>query len=67
MSARRSLKPSAPVAIGAAGGSPLGVLVVYALQLAGVDVPAEVAAAIGSAVGALLGYFVKGGRRAALA
>lgn len=58
----RRLKPSTPVTVGAVGGSPAGVVIVWALALAGIDVSAEVAAAIGSVVGAALAYFGRGGR-----
>lgn len=64
--AKKSLRPSNPVAYGAAGGSPLGVLLVWALGLAGIEVSQEVAAALGTTVGALVGYFTKGGRVDAL-
>lgn len=62
MSAKLARRPTAPVVAGAAGGSPLGVVLVWALAQAGIDMPAEVAAAVGSFVGALVGYFTKGGR-----
>mgnify|MGYP007082276238 CR=1 FL=1 len=58
----RQLRPSRSVTVGALGGSPLGIIVVWALMQAGLDVPPEVAAAIGTTVGALVGYIVKGGR-----
>lgn len=62
MAGARKLAPSRPVTFGAVGGSPAGVVIVWALQLAGLEVPPEVAAGIGSLVGALIGYFVRGGR-----
>jgi uncharacterized membrane protein YfcA len=57
------LKPSTSTVSSAAIGVPLGIVVVWALhEFAGVDMPSEVAAATGSLVGALVGYFFYGGR-----
>lgn len=57
------IKPSSSSVSSAAIGVPLGIVVVWALhQFAGVDMPAEVASAVGALVGALSGYFFYGGR-----
>jgi hypothetical protein len=55
--------PSAATTIGTVGGVGLGPIVVWALTLAHVIVPPEVAASIGAVVGNLVGYFFEGGRK----
>lgn len=48
------------VAAGGAIGTPLGVVLVWVLGQFGVEMPAEVAAALGTVVGAVVGWFKKG-------
>lgn len=52
-------KPHRKVAAGAVVGLPAGVLVVWLLSLAGVDVPPEPATAIGTLASFVAGYFVE--------
>lgn len=62
------MKPPRPVragrafAFGAAGGSPLAIVAVWGLSLAGIEVPMEVAAALGSLAGAAIAHFGHGRR-----
>ena len=51
--------PDRKVSIGAGAiGVPLGIVVTFALQEFGIEVPAEVGAAIGSLLSTLAAYFV---------
>ena len=57
-------RPATAIATGASGGGALGVLVAFALShFAGVELPPGVESAIGTLLGALVGYFSPGGRR----
>jgi outer membrane lipoprotein SlyB len=61
---KRRLMPSNSTTVGTLGGAGIGPIIVWALgAFTGVLVPAEVAAAIGSVVGNLIGYFFEGGRK----
>lgn len=63
--ARKRLMPSNSTTIGTLGGVGFApVLVWIATTFAHVEMPAEVAAALGSVVGNLIGYFFEGGRKA---
>lgn len=55
--------PSRPVAVGTVGGGSAAPLVVWLLGLFGVEVPPEIAATIGSVLGGVFGYIVRGGRK----
>lgn len=58
------LMPSNSTTIGTLGGAGVGPIIVWALgAFTGVMVPPEIAAAIGSVVGNLIGYFFEGGRK----
>ncbi len=59
----RNLRPSRAVVSGGAGGAVFAPLIVAALAQAGIPVTAELAAAIGPALGAIVAYFTRGGRR----
>jgi len=65
----RARAPSNAVSVGTASGATLAPLIMWALSLAGVPLPADPvqAASIGSALGGLLtgalAYFSRGGRR----
>lgn len=60
---RRPSLPSRPVAVGTIGGTSLAPLAVWLLGLFGIEVPPEVAATIGSLLGGVFGYIVRGGRK----
>lgn len=60
----KRLMPSNSTTIGTIGGAGVGPIFVWALHaFTGVEVPAEIAAAIGSLLGNLIGYFFEGGRK----
>jgi outer membrane lipoprotein SlyB len=61
----KRLMPSNSTTVGTLGGAGVGPILVWALgAFTGVVVPPEIAAAIGSVVGNLIGYFFEGGRKA---
>jgi len=61
--ALQRIKPSSSTVASAAIGAPAGIVVVWMVrEFAGVDMPAEVAAAVGSIVSFVVGYFFYGGR-----
>lgn len=56
--------PSRGVAAGTLGGGGIATLAVWIFhEFFGIDVPAEVAASMGSVVGGLIQYFMRGGRQ----
>lgn len=63
--AARRFMPSNSTTIGTVGGAGIGPIVVWLVgAFGGVTVPPEIAAAIGSVTGNLIGYFFEGGRKA---
>lgn len=60
---KRNLTPSRSVAVGTPVGGAAGVLLTVALQALGVPVTAELAAALGTVIGAAVAYFTRGGRK----
>jgi ABC-type enterobactin transport system permease subunit len=59
----RHAMPSNAVLVGGTVGAPTAVILAWILQTAGLVVPAEVAAALGAVVTAIVSYFPRGGRR----
>lgn len=55
--------PTSPTIAAGAAGIPAGVILVWVLQLLGVDPPPEVATSIGSILSALFALATKKGRR----
>jgi outer membrane lipoprotein SlyB len=63
---RPRLMPSNSTTVGTLGGASAGPILVWALgAFTHVTVPPEIAAAIGSVVGNVIGYFFEGGRKSA--
>lgn len=61
----RRLMPSNSTTVGTVGGAGVAPIIVWALgAFTNVVVPPEIAAAIGSVVGNIIGYFFEGGRKA---
>lgn len=60
-----SRAPSRPVGAAAVAGTPIAVLLGWALSVVGVDVPPGAGEALGAIVGAVVGYFTRGGRKGA--
>lgn len=61
----RSLKPSTSTVVSGAIGIPLGIVVVWVIKILlpeNLELPIEVASAIGSLVAAIVGLFGEGGR-----
>ena len=52
------MKPDRKVGLGSAIGIPLGILTAWGIGLAGVEVPPEVAAALGATITGLMTYLV---------
>ena len=62
METLQNLKPERNVAVGAlAIGIPAGIIVAWIIGLFGVEVPQEVAAAMGGIISAVAAYFVPNG------
>lgn len=55
--------PSNSTTLGALGGASLTPIIIWALGLAHVAMPPEVAASAGAILGNLIGYFFEGGRK----
>lgn len=61
---RHSPLPSRSVAVGTLGGGGVAPLAVWIMaEFFGVSVPPEIAATIGSILGGVFGYTVRGGRK----
>lgn len=59
------IRPSNSTLASAAIGAPIAIFVAWLLEIsAGIKMPAEVCAALGAIVSAIVGYFAQGGRHA---
>lgn len=60
---KRKAMPSDAIIGGAAVGTPLAILIPFFAAKIGIDLPLEVAGAIGALVTAIVSYFPRGGRQ----
>lgn len=63
VNSRAGFAPTRPVGTAAVAGTPLAVLLGWGLSALGVEVPPGAGEALGAIVGALAGYFSRGGRK----